>query len=165
MRTLLLLVVCAALVFAGALGPVFAQNIDRVDIGHKYYLYRFSEPNELVEVVKVDRHRKRVQVKNAQEALDWVRPAELLTSAESVAPGSATYLGAAGVVLCMLDPTTCSQALRHSTTRAPSVDDRTSLALTPDGTPAPVAAPRPGYRGLVADVPAQPTRAANAGVK
>lgn len=163
MRTLLVL--CAALVFTGAHAPVFAQNIDRVDIGHKYYLYRFSEPNELVEVVKVDRHRKRVQVKNAQEALDWVRPAELLKSAESVAPGSAAYLGAAGVVLCMLDPTTCSQALRHSATRAPNVDDPTSLALTPDSAPAPVAAPRRGYGELVADVPAQPIRAVNAGVE
>jgi hypothetical protein len=104
-----------------------AADIQSIQPGDVYYLYRPIGENERVIVKFVDLHRDQVKIQYLTTgAVDWVAPAKLLTQSDSDRADVETrVMGTALVVsaiACLANPDACKQSSRPSgATAAPPV--------------------------------------------
>lgn len=118
------------IILALILQTTFAADIQYIQVGDSYYLYRMVGENAQVVVQSVDRSNNRVKIRHANGAIDWVSPADLMTQSESDTADTATRVGfgviVAGGLVCLFSPETC----KDKTSDAGSASTSSGITIT-----------------------------------
>lgn len=97
----------AFFVIGGLLGTVTlaqAVSLASIDIGDSYYVHQDLDDNMLVTVVAIDATARKIKVRYANGAVDWVTPGRLLSQSQNDADELASAAAIIQIFGCVLAP-------------------------------------------------------------
>ncbi len=101
--------VVIAVILLAFSSQVFAANVNTVEVGDVYYLWRLDGPNTRVTVREVDTRRSRVKVAYPDGEVHWVSASDLKTKDEALDNDISLGIGVVGaaLVVCAFNPEAC----------------------------------------------------------
>ena len=105
MKSALALTLAASL-WAVAQASAVAETAERIVAGLKYRITQ-SEPDELVQAVRVRRVTGEVMVRYTNGRTAWVDAAELTAYRQAIATDSGSYLFVVAALACLMDTDRC----------------------------------------------------------